>query len=57
MMICENDKLNIPEKYKKMSVSELRSEKERIYLEIRQQKSRTLENTRKPVKKNITFNF
>lgn len=57
MMICENDKLNIPEKYKKMSVSELRKEKERIYMEIRQQKSRSLEHTRKTVKKNVTFNF
>ena len=57
MMICENDKLNIPEKYKKMSVSELRSEKERICMEIRQQKSRTLEYTEKSVRKNITFNF
>ena len=41
MMICENDKLNIPEKYKKMSVSELRSEKERIYMEIRQKPKKT----------------
>lgn len=57
MMICENDKLIIPEKYKNMSVSELRSEKERIYKEIRQQRSRTLEYTGKPVKKNVTFNL
>ena len=41
MMIFENDKLNIPEKYQKMSVSELRSEKERIYTEIRQNVSET----------------
>lgn len=44
MMICENDKLNIPEKYKTMSVSELQSEKERIYMEIRQEKNKTSKN-------------
>lgn len=31
-MMYENDKLNIPEKYKKMSVSELRQEK--LYIPI-----------------------
>lgn len=31
-MMYENDKLNIPEKYKKMSVSELRQEKGRLQL-------------------------
>ena len=30
-MIYENDKIEIPEKYRNMSVSELRKEKERIY--------------------------
>ena len=35
-MMYENDKLIIPDKYKKMSVSELRQEKERVYMEIRQ---------------------
>lgn len=29
-MIYENDKLNIPEEYRKMSVPELRKEKERV---------------------------
>ena len=33
-MLYENDQLNIPEKYKKMSVSELQKEKERIYMKI-----------------------
>ena len=36
MMICENDKLNIPEEYKKMSVAELQFRKEQIYRELRQ---------------------
>lgn len=40
-MMCENDKLNIPEKYKKMSVSELRCEKERIYMELRQKTNKS----------------
>lgn len=34
-MMYENDKLTIPEKYRKMSVSELRCEKEKVYTEIR----------------------
>ena len=34
-MICENDKLVIPEKYRKMSVSELRKEKELILEEFK----------------------
>ena len=34
-MMCENDKLIIPEKFQKMSVSELRYEKEKLYMEIR----------------------
>ena len=56
MIICENDKLNIPEKYKKMSVSELRDEKERIYMEIKQQKNNLPKNTNH--KKEITvFHF
>lgn len=52
-MICENDKLNIPEKYKKMSVSELRNEKERIYMEIKQQTNKKVECK----KENIVFYF
>lgn len=34
-MMYENDKLNIPEEYRNMSVSELRYEKERVYSQIR----------------------
>ena len=34
-MMYENDKLNIPEEYKKMSVSELQHQKECIYAELR----------------------
>mgnify|MGYP004621371153 CR=1 FL=1 len=34
-MTYENDKLVIPEKYRKMSVSELRKEREQIYAEYR----------------------
>ena len=33
-MIYENDILIIPEKYQKMSVSELRSETEKLYMQI-----------------------
>lgn len=38
-MVNENDKLEIPEKYRKMSVSELRREKERIYKDLNVQKA------------------
>ena len=55
-MIFENDKLNIPEKYKKMSVSELRNEKERIYTEIRPQTNK--KNKKMEYRKNtILFHF
>ena len=56
MMICENDKLNIPEKYKKMSVSELRNEKEYIYAEIRQERNRTSKKMEYR-KKSVVFHF
>ena len=35
MMVYENDKFNIPEKYREMSVSELKAEKEKVYSELR----------------------
>lgn len=38
-MMYENDKLNILEKYRNMSVSELRSEKERVYAQIKRNDS------------------
>ena len=56
MMIFENDKLNIPEKYKKMSVSELRNEKERVYTKIRPQANK--KNKKNEYQKNaILFYF
>ncbi len=56
MMIYENDKLNIPEKYKRMSVSELQKEKERIYMEIRQKPNKQAKQTNR--KKEIAmFHF
>ncbi len=38
-MMYENDKIEIPEKYRKMSVSELRKEKEKIYQTLKIQKA------------------
>lgn len=55
-MMYENDKLNIPEKYKQMSVHELKCEKERIFLEIKQNKNIT-KNELKHKKGNIVFHF
>ena len=54
-MIYENDKLIIPEKYKKMSVSELRSEKERIYMEINKTKKSYIK--KQDQKEPIVFHF
>lgn len=44
-MMYENDKLNIPERYRKMSVSELRHEKEKVYMEIRQSSNGMIKKT------------
>lgn len=55
MIAYENDVLTIPQKYKKMSVSELEREKARMLKEIKSsvsQKKQVRTN-----KKNINFNF
>lgn len=55
MATYENDNLIIPEKYKKMSVSELEKEKKRLLEEIN-----VSEKSKKTVKKNknnIVFSF
>lgn len=52
-MMYENDNLYIPEEYKKMSISELRREKERIYQDIKQKQS----NTTKELKGGIPMNI
>ncbi len=39
-MMYENDKLQIPEEYKQMSVHELREKKECIYLEMQREKTK-----------------
>ena len=55
-MMYENDKLIIPEKYRKMSVNELRNEKEKIYIQIQKEKRTKTQST--PTKnKNIIFHF
>lgn len=47
-MMYENDRLNIPEEYKKMSVSELRNEKQRVYEEIRKKMPEGTQRVEKP---------
>ena len=56
MITCENDKLMIPEKYRKMSVSELKREKEKLYCEIKKENK---EKVRKMASKreNTIFKF
>lgn len=55
-MMYENDKLHIPEKYKQMSVHELRQEKERIYAEFKQNQ-KDCKKELKCKKGSILFNF
>ena len=55
-MIYENDKLIIPEKYRKMSVSELRYEKEKLYTQIQKERKSNVQS--KPIKSNsVVFHF
>lgn len=56
-MMYENDKLNIPEKYRSMSVSELRCEKERVYAQIKRNTSDETIKKDEYKRKNIMFNF
>lgn len=56
-MMYENDKLNIPEKYRNMSVSELRCEKERVYAQIRRNSSNGVVKKTTPKKEVVTFKF
>ncbi|MBQ0041870.1 MAG: hypothetical protein Q4E51_09665 [Lachnospiraceae bacterium] len=55
-MMMENDVYEIPEKYKKMSASEIAAEKQRLFQEI---KSKPTEKRVKKTgcKKSIVFNF
>ena len=55
-MMYENDKLVIPEKFKKMSISELRREQERIYQEIKQNTSESTQK-QKSSKETVKFYF
>lgn len=55
-MMYENDKLNIPEEIKRMSVSEIRYEKEKIYEEIKKNKETCSKKT-EGKKSRVTFSF
>ena len=56
-MIYENDKLNIPEKYRNMSIPELKCEKERVYKQLKKTSynRETKENEHKS--KTLSFHF
>ena len=56
-MMYENDKLNIPEKYRNMSVSELRCEKEKVYAQIKKNTSDEVVEKSEYKRKNVKFNF
>ena len=56
-MMYENDKLDIPEKYRNMSVSELRCEKEKVYARIKKNTSDQVVEKSKSKRKNAMFNF
>ena len=52
---CENDKLVIPEKYKSMSVSELKREEKKVLADILKQERP--KKTAKTNKRKIVFNY
>ena len=56
-MMYENDKLNIPESYRKMSVSELRREKEKLYSEIRKSPQSIQKRQPECKRRTIMFHF
>ena len=55
MMIMENDVFEIPEKYLKMSASEIEVERERILKEIKSRPS--IKKSKKGGTGNVVFNF
>lgn len=44
-MMYENDKFVIPEQYRKMSVSELRREKEKLYNRLKKEQPKRVQKT------------
>ena len=56
-MMYENDKLNIPEKYRNMSVSELRCEKERVYMQIKRNSSNGVIKKTEYKRETVMFHF
>ncbi|MCC8139485.1 MAG: hypothetical protein LIO67_04140 [Lachnospiraceae bacterium] len=56
MMAYENDNLLIPEEYKKMSVSEIEREKERMLQEINSA-GRSFKKAKRANKQNIVLRF
>ena len=56
-MIYENDKLNIPEKYLNMSVSELRHEKDKIYMQISRNSANGAAEKNESKTEKVMFNF
>ena len=56
-MIYENDKLNIPGKYRNMSVSQIRQEKEKIYAQLRRSSSTPGSTKYEDKSKKIQFHF
>ena len=56
-MIQENDKLNIPEEYLKMSVDEIRAEREKLYKEIKKEPKKAIQKTFVLEHRTITFRF
>lgn len=54
-MIQENDKLQIPDKYRKMSVSELKEEKNRVLAKINSAPRNI--KTKKQTSTKVTFNI
>ncbi len=57
MMVYENDKLNIPEEYLKMSASELKHLKEKTLREILSDRARGVDLPKAKEKSNLVINW
>lgn len=55
MMYYENDKFVVPKVYRKMSVSELRSKKERLYAQLKKEQQKHIKKESEKI--NIVFKF
>ena len=56
-MIQENDKLNIPEEYLKMSPDKLKAEREKLYQGLKKEPQKAIQKTFVLEPRTVTFRF